>query len=147
MAKAVTQADQLQKVQPFFYGSIIIHPGENHGKCNIFKGRHDLNNVKCLKYITNLAAAQPGQLIGVQLGDVNLINKHFTRAGFIQTADHIEQCTFSGAGGSHNGNIIAAGNLEVYPLERLDLNLAELKCLINFADTNNISRFCHNTLL
>ena len=43
-----------------------------------------------VKYIPDLAAAQPRQFVSIQLSDIDLINKHFAGGGFIQAADHIE---------------------------------------------------------
>ena len=66
------------------------------------------------------------------------------KIGYIfQTADHVKKGTFSGSRGTHNGNIVALGDLKIYAFERLDFNLAQFKIFSHVGDAHNVCFFFH----
>jgi hypothetical protein len=70
----------------------------------------NLDDVKSLKDVTDFPASEPGKLIGIQLGDVDLVDKDFPGGRLVQPSDHIKQGAFPGTGRTHNGNVMTAGD-------------------------------------
>jgi len=143
VAESITQPNQIKKFHAFINSCIIIQACKNHWQGYIFQGRHDLDNVKSLKYITNFTAPQPGQFVGIQLGNIDLIDEHFAGGRLVQSPDHIKKGTLAGPGWPHDGNVIAFNDLKIDTFESLDINLAEFKYFGNIRNSNDTAGLCH----
>ncbi len=147
MVVSIPQPHHLQQLHAFFHRSVVVHTGKNHRQGDVFQGCHHLDDVKCLENIADFAASQPSQFVGVQLSDVDLVDKNLAGSGFIQPSDHVKKGAFAGARRSHDGNIVPAGNFQVDSLEGLDIHLAKLECLGDIGYTNDAAAFCHKVYL
>jgi len=140
---AVAQADQGQKFQTLFHGLVLGGAGENHGQGDVFQGGHDLDEIKRLKNIADLAVAQPGQLIGVELGDIHLVDEDLAGARFVEPADHVEQGGFARAGRPHDGQVFAGLDDEIHAAQGRDHLRAHLEGLGHAGHPDDVVRIGH----
>ena len=75
---------------------------------------------------THLVPAQLGELVVVQPRERLPVQIYFARGGVIQPAQQVQQGGFARAGGSHDGDELAALNAEIDAIQRGDCDLPHL---------------------
>ena len=132
---------QRQQIDAFVDGLVRRQAGENHRQGDVLQGGHDRDQVEGLKDVADLAAPQPGQFVGVQLGDVDLVDIDLALRGLVQRADHVEQGGLARARRAHDGDVLPALDLHVDALERLQGELAHLVHPLDPAGAHDILGF------
>ena len=102
MVVSVAEADDIQKLHAACDPVVGGCSGEDSRQGNILQGRHNRNQVEGLEDIADRMAPQVGQLSGIKLGHVDIVDEHAAAVGLVQAADGVEEGGFPRAGGSHN---------------------------------------------
>jgi hypothetical protein len=80
---------------------------------DVFLGGTGRNQVITLEHKTERFAAQPGQFIGVESGDVFTGETVFTAGRAVEAAEDIHQCRLAGAGCADDGDELASMNRQI----------------------------------
>ncbi|VVN05656.1 hypothetical protein PS645_03522 [Pseudomonas fluorescens] len=80
---------------------------------DVFLSRAGRDQVVALKHKTEGFAAQPGQFIAVEPGDVFSGEAVFARGRAIEAAKYVHQGRLAGTGGTHNRNEFTGMNRQV----------------------------------
>src|SRR2546421_9715961 len=86
---------------------------------DIFLCRERWNQVIRLEDHADLIIAHRRQATFTHTGDIDAIDQHLSAGGVIQTRDDAEQCTFTRAGGTDDGDKFPIQNLEADALENI----------------------------
>ena len=112
--------------------------GENSGQHDVFQGGHNRNQVEGLEDVADGVTTQEGQFLRVQLCHINVVDKHGSAIGLIQSTDHIKEGGFSRPGRPHDADILAALDVERDSLEGLCHLVAHLKLFDQIFGANDI---------
>src|SRR4029077_7039260 len=77
------------------------------------------NQLRGLKNEADGSAAQVGELILLETGDVCAVEQDLAGGGRIQAGEQAEQGALTASGGSHDGHELAAVHLEIDTLQNL----------------------------
>ena len=121
---AFAEADAVQERHAAGARLVGVDAGEDHGQGDVLERGHHGVEVELLEHVADLAAAQEGQLVGVELRHVHAVDEDAPVRGGVQAADHVEEGGLAGARRSHHADVFAAVDVEVDPVERADLLLA-----------------------
>ncbi len=105
--EAMAEFDPFEDAGGFLVGVCVRHAGEDHREGDIFKSSHHGDEIERLKNVPDLAGAQPGEFQGVELGDVDFVDEDFAGGRFVEAADRVEEGGLAGAGGAHDGDVLA----------------------------------------
>ena len=108
----------LEQPDAFLRRLIRREAGKDHGEGDILQRRHHHDQVKGLEDITDAAAAKIGQLAGIELRHVDLIDEHRAFGRLVQAADHVEERRLSGAGWAHQRDVLASPDIQVDRIQR-----------------------------
>ncbi len=91
VAPPVGEAHLLQYPHAPLPGLVGVDSGEDHRQHHVVESRHDAVQVVALEDVADLAAAEEGQLVGVELGHVHLVHEDAPAGGRVEAADHVEE--------------------------------------------------------
>ncbi len=115
----VFQADEVEQFHAALSGLVGHNAAEDHGSGHVFEGGHVLDEVVGLEDVPDFVAAEIRELLGCELGDVDLVDEDAAGGRAVEGADHVEESGFAGAGWAHHGDELAGVNLDVDAAERL----------------------------
>src|SRR5690606_18733928 len=86
--------------------------GINGGYFHVLGGIGRGNQVVALENETEGAAAQAGQLVAIQLGNILAFEQVTAGGGLVQAAEQVHQGRLAGAGGAHDGDELAGMDIQ-----------------------------------
>ena len=118
---AVGEIDLLERffgaLQTFFRRSAVV----NHGQLHVVQSRGARQQIERLKHEPDFAIANRSELVVVELAHQPSRQPVVSLRRRIQAADQIHERGFSGAGGTHDGDVFAFADHDVHAAQRVEL--------------------------
>ena len=143
MRQALGQADAGEHVFGALNGRVVLHSGEDQGHGHVVDGVVGGDQVERLEHVADVVAAEVGQLAARELGQVVPDDLDAALARLVERADHVEQRALAGAGRAHDGEVLAAEDVQVHVAQGVDRGLAELVDLAQVPDPDQ-DFLCHS---
>ena len=98
----------------------VTMPGQLQRRGDVFKRRHGRDQVKGLEYDAHVIAAEPGEGVLVQRGQIMAKRGHAARGGAFQPAHDHQQRGFPGTGRSDQAQRFPGADIERDPVQDFD---------------------------
>lgn len=125
IVEPVAEADALEDVGGFLDGVFAAVATKCHREHDILQGAHDSDEVEGLKNVADAVATHPGLLGFGEVEEGFAFEENASLGGNIEGADLVEECGFSGTGGSHDGKKLATADVEGDAFEGPDFLFAK----------------------
>src|SRR5574341_995454 len=109
-----------------------------HRQLHVLQGRGPRQEVKPLEHESQLLVAQVGQLIAIQAGHVDPVERVPAAAGSVQAAQNVHQRGFAGAARAHHGDEFPPSDPESDVVDRSHFDVA---VSIGFGDLLQADQF------
>ena len=93
---------------------------ENPRQRHVFQRRHRHDQIERLEDVSHLVAADPRQLLLVQIGQRISVNLHMAFRRAVEAAHHVEERRFAGTGRPQNRQIFTTADIEIDSAQRMD---------------------------
>ena len=93
---------------------------ENPRQRHVFQRRHRHDQIERLEDVSHLVAADPRQLLLVQIGQRISVDLHMAFRRAVEAAHHVEERRFAGAGRPQNRQIFTTADIEIDSAQRMD---------------------------
>ena len=140
MVDAVGQAHFAQQVRGALPLLVLgeVLPGVGQGHHDVLQRGHARQQVEALEDEADDPVAQPGPLLGAELGDLLAVEPVLARGGVVQAAQDVHQRALAGATGAHERHQLAPGDVSEIPLSTGRSHLAQVVGLVNVLQFNQI---------
>ena len=136
MIGPVREADDLEAVErPLAHlarrvALLAVH----HGQFRVFQRGGTGEQVEALEYEADLLVADVGELVAVELGDVDPVEQVATARRTVEAAEQVHERGLAGAARAHERHEFAAVNLDRDAAHGMHGNLAGVVDLVNLLD-------------
>ena len=136
----VVELDQVQRGRRRKFAAGRRHTGVDQGQLHVVKRRRPGQQVEGLKDETDLLVPDERQLVVVHDTDILSVQPIRTAGGRVETADEVHQRRLAGAGGPHDGDELAALDVDRDTLQRVDRFVAHSIGLPDFVGVDKQHR-------
>jgi hypothetical protein len=109
---ALGEADAIEELLGALFG-VAGGAGEFGGEEDVLFGGEGGDELVALENEPQLAAAEPGEVILREADDLFAVEEDAAGGGIIEAGEEAEQGAFAAAGGSHDGDELAGGYVEI----------------------------------
>ena len=114
--------DRLGACGAFGCGGAIV----DERQLDVVKGGGAGEEVEGLEDEAYLLVADTGEFVVVEFGDVVSVEPVLALGGRVEASDEVHEGGFTGAGGSHDGDVLVVADAEVDAAESIDLLISHL---------------------
>ena len=143
MLHPVLQADQTQSRLDVIVPLRLAQPGEQERQLHVFKSREHGNQVEGLKNKSDVVVAPMGQLAIGHRCDPDTIHLDFPGGRPIDTGDDVQERSFAGPRGSHQGQKFTFRNVERAFLQRHHFFVVAFEHFAQVRDSHQCIRHEH----
>ena len=134
IVEALAQAETRQQVLRTLHAFVLAQAGVDRRHLHVLASGLAVDQVIALKHKAKGFAAQPGERVRIELGDIHPLKLVAAAAGSIEAAQNVHQRRFARTRTSHHGDKLTGVDIEVDAAQHRDLGLAAFAASVVLAD-------------
>ena len=140
MLHAVAEPHQLERLLGAPAALLVLDPGVDQRQLDVVQGVGPRQEVEGLEHEPDLLVANARQLVVGELPDLLALERVGAAGGRIEAADQVHERRLARARGAHDRDVLVGLDVEVHPVQRVDLLGADLVETLQATDRDQHGR-------